>query len=244
MTFLFFFFSLSPLPIPLSPYTIRYILQYDFRTDVLPALKIKLEGEQGDNGVREKITPLCLLLDDPEDPRLPPAEEEEEEEKSSAAEASGAPEGRRSRRKKFDLITSHLVLHHIADVRGVLATMLGCLRPGGEVALTDYADDGPGARRFHPEARMGGVEHPRGIDPAWLAGLLREVGFAVGGDSDDDDDDGVLGVDGAAWTMDKEVERWPGEWGGLDGGPMVGRPAEGAEVVGFPFLLARARRRA
>lgn len=193
--------------------------------------------------MREKITPLCLLLEDPEDARLPPAEDEDDEE-----EGDGDDEGSGARaRKKFDLVTSHLVLHHIADVRGVLATMRGCLRPGsGEVALTDYADFGPDARRFHPEARMGGVEHPRGIGPRWLEGVMREVGLAG------------ASVDGAAWTMEKEVERWPGEWGGLDGGEMKrGRrtPGEGEgegeggegdapEVMGFPFLLARGKREA
>lgn len=187
----------------------------------LTALKIKLEGEEGDDGVREKITPLCLLLEDPEDARLPPADPGE-------GAGSGAGAGA-SPRRKFDLITSHLVLHHIADVRGVLATMLGCLRPGaGEVALTDYEDFGPEARRFHPEARTAGVER-HGIGAGWLAALMREVGFA-----------GVR-VEAPAWTMEKEVERWPGEWGGADGGE-VRRPEEGAEVMGFPFLLARGRR--
>lgn len=178
------------------------------------AFKIKLEGEQGDHGARDKITPMCLLLEDPEDPRLPPAD----------AETA-------SKRMKFDLITSHLVLHHVADVRALLVTMLGCLRPGtGEVALTDYADFGPDARRFHPEARMVGVEHERGIGAEWLAGLMREVGFVD------------VEVEGRAWVMDKEVERWPGEWGGMEEGQEMRRPVEGAEVLGFPFLLARGRR--
>jgi 2-polyprenyl-3-methyl-5-hydroxy-6-metoxy-1,4-benzoquinol methylase len=87
------------------------------------------------------VTPLCLLLEDPEDPALPPADPR-------------APDGPRL---KFDLVTSHLVLHHIADVEAVLRTMLGCLKPGGAVALTDFEDFGPEARRFHPRPKW----------PAW-----------------------------------------------------------------------------
>lgn len=216
------------LTLRLAPY-VRSIVAVDAAEGMIEALRIKLEGEEegGDGtGARGKITPLCMLLEDPEDERLPPA----------AGDASGGAGGvavQGGPRKKFDLITSHLVLHHIADLRSTLATMLGCLRPGtGEVALTDYEDFGPAARRFHPEARMAGVER-HGVGAAWLAGLMREVGFAD------------VEVTAPAWVMEKEVERWPGEWGGVAEGEEMRRPAEGgegAEVMGFPFLLARGRR--
>lgn len=205
------------LSLRLAPY-VRSILAVDAARGMTDALAAKLAREDDDDddddnaAVRGKITPLCLLLEDPEDPRLPPAAADDAGE--------GAP------RRKFDLVTSHLVLHHIADVRAVLATMLGCLRPGtGEVALTDFEDFGPGARRFHPESKMAGVER-HGVGAAWIAGLMREVGF--------------VDVDvGAKWTMEKEVERFPGEWGGEG---LERRPKEGAEVMGFPFLLCRGRR--
>lgn len=150
------------------------------------------------------------MLEDPEDKSLPPADPSQ-------------PDGPR---RKFDLVTSHLVLHHIADLRAVLATMYGCLRPGtGQVALTDFEDFGPEARKFHPEAKMFGVER-HGIKAGAFAGLMRQVGF--------------VDVEVAAqWTMDKEVERVPGEWGGAK---LDKRPVEGAEVMAFPFLLCRGRR--
>lgn len=197
------------LSLRLAPY-VRSILAIDAAQGMIDALAVKLQRAES-AGARDKITPLCVMLEDPEDARLPPA---------------GGGGGGGTGRKKFDLVTSHLVLHHIADVRGVLATMLGCLRPGtGEVALTDFEDFGPDARKFHPEAKMFGVER-HGIKADWFAGLMREVGF--------------VDVDvSPKWTMQKEVERFPGEWGG---GGLEKRPEVGAEVMGFPFLLCRGRR--
>lgn len=227
------------LTLRLAPY-VRSIVAVDAAEGMIEALRIKLEGKEGGaegdrSGARGKISPLCMLLEDPEDERLPPAGAAGAAAAAAAAAASGSGAANRGGpRKKFDLITSHLVLHHIADLRSVLATMLGCLRPGtGEVALTDYEDFGPEARRFHPEARMAGVER-HGVRAAWLAALMREVGFAD------------VEVTAPAWVMEKEVERWPGEWGGMAEGEEMRRPAEGsegAEVMGFPFLLARGRRR-
>ncbi|KAM5354411.1 hypothetical protein ACJ41O_001060 [Fusarium nematophilum] len=132
----------------------------------------------------QNITPLALLLEDPEDKRLPPADE-------------GNPDGPRL---KYDLITSHLVLHHIPDLKPVLETMMGCLKEGGVVALTDFEDFGPEARRFHPESKMEGVER-HGIPREWMAGLMREVGFK----------DVRVEV---AWEHTKLVEKHPGEFKG------------------------------
>src|SRR5690606_37146472 len=83
------------------------------------------------------ICPLALMLQDPEDAALPPAD-------------ASNPDGPRL---KFDLVISHLVLHHIADLKEVLTTMLGCLKEGGMVALTDFENFGPEAKKFHPEGK-------------------------------------------------------------------------------------------
>ncbi|RSL68316.1 hypothetical protein CEP54_002819 [Fusarium duplospermum] len=136
----------------------------------------------------KNIQPLAILLEDPEDNRLPPADE-------------ANPDGPRL---KYDLITSHLVLHHIADLKPVLTTMLGCLKEGGMVALTDFEDFGPEARKFHPESKMGGVER-HGIPREWMANLMREVGFK----------DVKVEV---AWDHTKLVEKFPGEFDGLKKG--------------------------
>ncbi|KAG8157433.1 hypothetical protein KVR01_012817 [Diaporthe batatas] len=189
----------------------RRIVAIDAAGGMIDALKLKLDGEAGAgaSSLRGAIHPLNILLTDPEDPRLPPGRDDGQQQ-----------------RLKFDLVISHLTLHHIpdADLRPLLATMHGCLRPGGQIALTDFEDFGPEARRFHPEAKMVGVER-HGIRAEWFAGLMREAGF-------EDVDVGV------AWTMEKEVERFPGEWGSE-------RPQGGADLakMDFPFLLCRGTRK-
>ncbi|KAI9927186.1 hypothetical protein ASPWEDRAFT_46658 [Aspergillus wentii DTO 134E9] len=129
----------------------------------------------------DNIKPICLLLEDPEDKALPPA---------NPANPTGE-------RKKFDLITSHLVLHHVPDVEAFLRTLLGCLKPGGRVALTDFEDFGPAAIKFHPPSKLEGVER-HGIQREWIEGLLKKVGF----------EDVSVRV---GWTMDKDVSEWKEE---------------------------------
>jgi 2-polyprenyl-3-methyl-5-hydroxy-6-metoxy-1,4-benzoquinol methylase len=60
--------------------------------------------------------------------------------------------------RRFDLVLGHLVLHHIPSLENVLKTTFGCLKLAGMAASTDFEDFGPEARRFHPEAKMDGVE--------------------------------------------------------------------------------------
>lgn len=185
------------LSVPMAPY-VRSILAVDAADGMIDALKVKLDSLDGADGTAA-IQPLCMFLQDPEDTRLPP--------------------GPGGQRKKFDLVTSHLTLHHIPDLKPLLVTIYGCLKPGGQVALTDFEDFGPEARKFHPEAKMSGVER-HGIKADWFAGLMKEVGF---------DNVDVR----TAWDMEKEVERFPGEWGrdkpqGVDLAKMK-----------FPFLLCR-----
>ncbi|KAK7942621.1 uncharacterized protein PG986_011734 [Apiospora aurea] len=128
-------------------------------------------------------------------------DQDQEEKQPPAQEVGGRPD-----RIKFDLVLSHLVLHHIPDMAPVLRTMLGCLKPGGAVALTDFEDFGPAARKFHPEGKMEGVER-HGLPRARMRELMREVGFA----------DVRVEV---AWTARKSVESFPGS---LGIGPRAGR---------------------
>ncbi|TKA78505.1 hypothetical protein B0A55_01979 [Friedmanniomyces simplex] len=180
------------------------VVAVDAAEGMITVLKQKLQKP----GAPRNILPVAVLLEDPEDGALPPAHDDE-------------PEGQR---QKFDLITSHLVLHHIPDLRAVLKTMLGCLTTGGRVMLTDFEDFGPEAKRFHPTAKMAGVER-HGIDAREMAEMMRGVGFA--------------GVDvRAAWTMSKRVERYEGEFG--DGGSAE---AGMGEVMDFPFVLCYGERR-
>lgn len=80
------------------------IVAVDAAEGMIDVLKTKLELQKNDVSKR-KILPLALLLEDPEDPALPPN-----------------PAGRQGRRKS-NIITSHLVLHHIPDLRSVLQKM-------------------------------------------------------------------------------------------------------------------------
>ncbi|KAL3446909.1 S-adenosyl-L-methionine-dependent methyltransferase [Aspergillus insuetus] len=142
------------------------------------------------------ILPICHLLSDPEDSLLPP--EDEDENPNSTG-----------RRRKFDLIISHLVMHHVPDLRSFLSTLHGCLAPGGKVALSDFEDFGPEAIKFHPPSKLEGVER-HGIQREWMEGLMREVGF--------EDVKAQVG-----WSLRKSVEKWEGC-----------RPGETME---FSFLL-------
>ncbi|KPM36712.1 hypothetical protein AK830_g9863 [Neonectria ditissima] len=147
------------------------------------------------------ILPLAIMLEDPDDKRMPPAD-------------NASPDGPRL---KFDLVLSHLVLHHIPDLKAVLATMMGCLKQGGVVALTDFEDFGPEARRFHPESKMDGVER-HGIGRKWMADMMRDVGFQ----------DVKVEV---AWKHTKIVEKFPGEF-------KQGRPLKDqGELMEFSYLM-------
>jgi SAM-dependent methyltransferase len=134
---------------------VRTIVAVDAAQGMIDVLKAKLDRPDAPHNVR----PVCVLLEDPDNKALPPASLHD----------------RDSPRLRYDLILSHLVLHHIGDLESVLRTMLGCLKKGGSVALTDFEDFGPEAKRFHPKAKMYGVER-HGIKRDWMAGLMEKVG--------------------------------------------------------------------
>lgn len=77
---------------------------------------------------------------------------------------------------RFDLIVSHLTLHHIPSLPEIFTTLHACLKPGGWLALTDYEDFGPEAVPFHPAAKRPGVER-HGIKKAEVQELLVGTGF-------------------------------------------------------------------
>ncbi|OGM51364.1 methyltransferase [Aspergillus bombycis] len=173
---------------------VREIVAVDTAEGMIEMLRMKTTQP----GSPQNIVPVCKLLEDPEDPVLPPSDEEQP--------AAG--------RRKFDLALSHLVLHHIPDLRPFLHMLLGCLKPGGRIALTDFEDFGPEAIKFHPQSKLKGVER-HGIPRQWIEDLLKEVGFEqvkvwVG------------------WTLDKDVEGWEDD---------DGSHAGGKKTMQFPFLV-------
>ncbi|KAF2167102.1 hypothetical protein M409DRAFT_54307 [Zasmidium cellare ATCC 36951] len=181
----------------LAPH-VKRIVAVDAAEGMIDVLKQKLDKPDAPRN----IVALALLLEDPEDPSLPPAE-------------PSKPDGPRL---KFDLITSHLVLHHIPDLTAVLQTMHECLAPDGRVMLTDFQDFGPEAQRFHARSRMEGVCR-HGIATLAMEALMLQAGFVE------------VEVE-PKWTMSKTVERFDGEFG------EVGMQKEGmGKQMDFPFVL-------
>ncbi|ORY19582.1 S-adenosyl-L-methionine-dependent methyltransferase, partial [Clohesyomyces aquaticus] len=77
---------------------------------------------------------------------------------------------------RFDLVVSHLTLHHIPSLPDILATIFQCLKPGGRIALTDYEDFGPDAVPFHPKDKREGVER-HGIKKSEIESMIDGTGF-------------------------------------------------------------------
>lgn len=192
----------------MAPYA-RSITAVDASHGMIDVLKQKIE-----KGGVGNVEGVCVLLEDPEDEALPPSRE---------AISQAVAKGEKGGRMKFDLITSHLVLHHIPDLAGMLRTMLGCLKENGRIALTDFENESAQSRCFHPRSKMDGVERD-GIGRASMEALMREAGYR----------DVKVEV---GWSMEKRVERWEGEFG--DKGK--GDEDEGV-VRKFPFVVCMGRR--
>lgn len=73
--------------------------------------------------------------------------------------------------RRYDLIYSSMVFHHVPQIEPVLHALIRALRPGGYLAIADLdAEDGT----FHDQAQ--GVEH-HGIDRSWLGEQLQQAGL-------------------------------------------------------------------
>lgn len=193
------------LSLMLAPH-VRSLTAVDAAEGMIEVLSHKLAW----GGAYEKVKnvrPVAYLLQDPEDPVL------------KIDPVTGlAWDG------KFDLVISHLVLHHVADLPALFRTIYGTLTPslnadgtGGRVITTDFENFGPEARRFHPEAKMEGVER-HGIIKEEMELVLRGAGFEE------------VRVE-RGFVLSKKVESEPGK-GDMETGP----------VVEFPFLVCEGRR--
>src|ERR1700722_11934012 len=145
---------------------------------------------------------VCVLLEDADDAKVQGA---------AAALASGR--GESGSIPRFDLIISHLTLHHIPSLPAILATMFQCLKPGGWIALTDFEDFGPDAVIFHPKSKREGVERHE-IKRNEMEIMINSTGFDQ------------VKVE-TAFTFTKEVED-------EDGGPK--------KEMSFPFLICMGRK--
>jgi SAM-dependent methyltransferase len=136
-----------------APYVVS-LTAVDTSQGMISVLQSKLAVQSETSNIR----PVCAMLEDPDDARL------------RDSSTSSTP-------KRFDLVISHLVLHHIPSLSAILETMHGALKSGGWVALTDFENFGPEARKFHPERKMEGVER-HGIARTEMEKLLNDAGFA------------------------------------------------------------------
>ncbi|PVH95292.1 S-adenosyl-L-methionine-dependent methyltransferase [Periconia macrospinosa] len=109
---------------------------------------------------------------------------------------------------RFDLVVSHLTLHHIEDMGGLMRILFSSLKSGGRVALTDYEDFGEDAKAFHPKAKWAGVER-HGVKKQEIEDVIDGVGF------------NEVKIE-RPFSLNKQVE-------GVDGGD--------ARYMDFPFLL-------
>jgi predicted methyltransferase len=72
-----------------------------------------------------------------------------------------------------DGIFIRFVYHHFADPPAMNASLRASLKPGGRLAVLDFAPDGPEATT--PAARAGGKTH--GVSAATVARELKDAGF-------------------------------------------------------------------
>jgi SAM-dependent methyltransferase len=123
----------------IAPY-VRSLTAVDAAQGMIDAFNTKLSNQTEVTN----ILPVCVTLSDPDDKRirLDPLNRGRGEDKDLPP-------------RRFDLIIGHLVLHHIPSLEDSFRLMYGCLKKGGRIALTDFEDFGPEARRFHAEAKGG-----------------------------------------------------------------------------------------
>ncbi|KAF2399446.1 S-adenosyl-L-methionine-dependent methyltransferase [Trichodelitschia bisporula] len=134
----------------LAPH-VKSLTAVDPSPGMISVLQSKLAVQTGGTNVK----PVCALLEDADDARI--------------RDVADTP-------KRFDIITSHLVLHHVPDLGMLFKVMYQALKPSGMVALTDFEDYGPEARKFHPESKMEGVER-HGVQRDLVEAQLKEAGF-------------------------------------------------------------------
>ncbi|KAM7193915.1 S-adenosyl-L-methionine-dependent methyltransferase [Naviculisporaceae sp. PSN 640] len=190
------------LSLSLAP-SVRSITAVDAAQGMIDVFKSKLSPPNGSHSHIKNVLPVCALLEDPDDERirLDPV-------------TQTLKEG--TEKTRFDLITSHLVLHHIPDLTPVLKVMFSALKPStGRIMLTDYENFGPEARKFHQESKMDEVER-HGIEREEMRKLLEGAGFVD------------IKVD-VAFELEKPIETFPGS--GVMGDNMT-----------FPFLVCEGRR--
>ncbi|KAI6358617.1 hypothetical protein MCOR25_007301 [Pyricularia grisea] len=151
----------------LAPH-VRTLIGVDTASGMLSGFNAKLAALPDRDAAN--LTSVNVLLQDPDDAALQKAGSELDS-RIAGSSASPPPQPRR-----FDLIVSHLTLHHIPSMPEIFSTLTACLKPGGRVAVTDYEDYGDEAIAFHPVAKRQGVER-HGIRRAEVEEAMRRAGL-------------------------------------------------------------------
>jgi SAM-dependent methyltransferase len=177
----------------LAPH-IGSLIGVDTSTGMVNAFQAKISQlqEMGDP-LGSKLATVCMLLESPDDPAF----------QAAASRLQGAEDTP----ARFDLIVSHLTLHHVPSLDDILKVMMECLKPGGRVALTDFEDFGEEAILFHRASKRDGVER-HGIKRAEMERKMADAGLV---------DVEVV----TAFSMNKDVEKSAGN----------------IESMKFPFLI-------
>lgn len=121
---------------------VRLLTAVDTAQGMINALKLILERQPE----VENVLPVCVILKDPNDPLIKPDPLSKDNKDVNELEQTS---------RRFDLVLSHLVLNYLESI---FLTMHSCFKSGDSVALTDFEDPGLEAQKFHPEAKMDGVE--------------------------------------------------------------------------------------
>ncbi|EPQ27048.1 uncharacterized protein PFL1_05332 [Pseudozyma flocculosa PF-1] len=138
------------LTLPLSGH-VSSILALDTSHGMVEMLDHKLESRRADAAKSGRVTAKVKLLEDATDPVL---------------------EG-----KRFGLVLSHLVMHHVPHMQHLVDVMYACTAHGGRVWISDFENTGKEAEAFHPVAKHAGVER-HGLERQEMRDILAKAGYA------------------------------------------------------------------
>jgi len=82
--------------------------------------------------------------------------------------------------RKFDLIVTSMVLHHVSSPTDILQVLSSLLKKGGYLAVIDFdAKQNPHALQSDEERRAKGVHHPHGFSVESMTNYFHDVGITL-----------------------------------------------------------------
>lgn len=119
------------------------------------------------NPDKANLAAVNVLVEEADDPHVQGA---------AAALAARRGESGKDVPYRFDLVVSHLTLHHVPSMPDLMAILFQSLKTGGRLALTDYEDFGPEAIAFHPTSKRESVER-HGLKREEMMTIIDGTGF-------------------------------------------------------------------